>query len=154
MKYKCTVHMHYITYRGCPQNNWHQSASQSFWQFLAILGNPIFTECIETDSDLVFNQWFIFFCCFPVEPCRSLLLRSHFASWKMLAPSHPVVTQHTQLTRAVSQAVHILNTDEIGPMMNLWCSTPTLINVIELHRVVFKIIANKMMSIFWGTPCI
>ena len=56
----------------------------------------------------------------------------------------------TDLTCAVSQAVYILNTYEIDPRINFWCSTPKLFNFIELDLVVFKIIAFKMMSNFLG----
>ena len=54
------------------------------------------------------------------------------------------------LTCAVSQAAHILNTYEIGPEMILWCSIPKLFNFIGLDFVVFQIIAFKMMSKFSG----
>ena len=47
----------------------------------------------------------------------------------------------------------ILNTYEIGPRINLLCSTRKLFNFTEVDEVVFKIIGFKMMSIFW-TPCI
>ena len=48
--------------------------------------------------------------------------------------------------------VHKLNTYEIGPRINLWCSIPTLFNFIQLG-LLFKIIAFKIKSI-WGSPCI
>lgn len=44
--------------------------------------------------------------------------------------------------------VHILNTNEIGPTINLWCSTPALFNFTELDLVVFKVSAFKIMAIF------
>lgn len=45
-------------------------------------------------------------------------------------------------------AVHILNTCEIDPIINLWDSTPKLFDFIELDLVV----AFKMMSHFSGQP--
>ena len=56
----------------------------------------------------------------------------------------------TILTCAVSLVVHLLNIYEIGPRIKLWYSTPKLLNFIELDLVVFKIIAFKMMSNFFG----
>lgn len=50
--------------------------------------------------------------------------------------SHPVVTQHTQVTCATSQAVHILNTYKISLAINLQCSTPTLATVSYLKCTV------------------
>lgn len=44
------------------------------------------TECIEKDQDFLYAM-FLF--CFQVEPCRSLPKRSHFASWNVVAHSHP-----------------------------------------------------------------
>ena len=53
----------------------------------------------------------------------------------------------TNLTCAMSQMVHILNTYEIGSRINLWCSTPKLFNFIELDFVVFKVIAFKIITL-------
>ena len=58
----------------------------------------------------------------------------------------------TDLTYAISQAVHILNTYEIGPRIDLWCSTPKLFNFIELDLIVLKIIGFKIMLNFFGHP--
>ena len=58
----------------------------------------------------------------------------------------------TDLICAVSQAVHLLNTYEIRPTINLWFLAPKLFDFIELDSVVFKIIAFKMMSNFGGQP--
>ena len=58
----------------------------------------------------------------------------------------------TDLTYAMSQAVHILNTYEINLRINLWCSTPKLFNFIELDKVIFKINAFKIMSNFSRHP--
>ena len=55
------------------------------------------------------------------------------------------------LTCTASQAVHIVNTNEIGPRRKLWCSTHKLSNFIELDLVVFNIIAFKMISNFFET---
>ena len=54
------------------------------------------------------------------------------------------------LTTDLTIAVHIFNTFDIGPRINLCCSTPKLFNFIELILVAFKIIAFKIISIFWG----
>ena len=51
----------------------------------------------------------------------------------------------------VSQAVHILNTYEIGPRINLWYSIPLPFNFIAPDLVVFKIIAFRITSNFWDT---
>ena len=58
----------------------------------------------------------------------------------------------TDLTIAVSKAVHKLNTNKIGPRINLWCSTPKLFNFVELDQVFFKIIAFKMLFNSLGHP--
>lgn len=74
--------------------------------------------------------------CFQVGPSYSPP-ESIFVSWKMLTHSHAVVARHTQFT-PVSQAVHIFNTCRIGPIINLWCSTPVVFNFNELDWVVFN----------------
>ena len=48
------------------------------------------------------------------------------------------------------RSVHILDTYEIDPRINLWYSTPKLINFIELDRVFLKIILFKIMPNFRG----
>ena len=54
------------------------------------------------------------------------------------------------LTYAMSQAVHVLNTYEICPRINVWSSILKLFDFVELYWVVFKIIAFKMISHLWG----
>ena len=56
-----------------------------------------------------------------------------------------------RLDMCLVKAMHILNTYEISPRINLWSTTPKLFSFNELDLLVFKIIAFKMMSnFFWG----
>ena len=77
------------------------------------------------------------------------LRRESLPHWKMLQETcYSVFGKNltTKLTCAMSQAMHILNTNEIGPRINL-C-------FIELDLAVFKITAFKMMLNFLGHPII
>lgn len=91
-------------------------------------------------KNLKFSRFY--FCCVS-RLSHSLSERSQFGSWNCahtLSSSWPSVSCHRRCTD--------WNWDEITTIINWWCSTPKLFNVIELDWVVSKTMACKTMANF------